>query len=181
MGCNRCSEVLQRFAQLIQALCPLWRFRALTKARLRALLESDAAVPAKAPPAECDVSKGFPASLGNRGDSEERAASGRSPNVQSGNRGSSKRHAASSDSRGDSRDISAFPGVRGDAGRHSMLSGCRGDSMEPFSSGVVGDVASSLCHAGAASITVPSAIGMYLPGSCKAALARSASSACNVM
>ena len=180
MGCNRCSEVLQRFAQLIQALCPLWRFRALTKARLRALLESDAAVPAEASGADCGVSEGFPASLGNRGDSEERAASGRSPNVQSGNRGSSKRHAASSDSRGDSRDISAFPGVRGDAGRHSMLSGCRGDPVEPFSSGTAG-VASSFCHAGAASITVPSAIGMYLPGSCKAALARSASSACNVM
>ena len=162
MARNRCSEVLQRFAQLIQALCPLWRFRALRKARLRALLESDAAVPAKASGAECDVSKGFPAS-GNRGNSDE---PGPGRNVQSSNCGGSSRHAASSDSRGDSR------GVRGDAGRHSMPSDCRGNSDEPA-------VASSAV--GVASITVPSAIGMYRPGSCKAALARSASRACVVM
>ena len=158
MARNRCSEVLQRFAQLIQALCPLWRFRALTKARLRALLESDAAVPAKASGAEYDVSKGSPSS-GNRGDSEE-PAPGRS--VQSGNCGSSKRRAASSDSRGDSRDVSVFPGVRGNSEEPAVAS-------------------SSAGVAGAASITVPSAVGMYLPGSRKAALARSASSACNVM
>ena len=197
---NRYSEVLQRYAQPTQALCPtFWRFRALREARLRALFESDTAVPTEASPADCSVSEGFPASLGNCGDPEWHATlSDRrgAPKRQSGKHGNSKRHAALSDNCGDSRGISAFPDVRGDSGkhsavpgvrgepeRHSVLSGCRGDSMElsVVSSGAVGDVASSLCHAGVASITVPSAIGMYLPGSCKAALARSASSACNVM
>ena len=187
---------MQRFAQRTQPLCPtFWRFRALRAARLRALFESNgAAVHAEASPADGGDSKGCSASSGNRGDSEWHAASSGNRGdpkrhaASSGNRGNSKRHAVLSDNCGDSERNAAFPGARGEPERHAVFSGNRGDSERHsafsgkhsvFSGGIGGAVASSLwSHAGAASITVPSAVGVCLPGSCKAA--RSASNACNV-
>ena len=204
MGLNRCFEVLQRFAQRTQPLCPTFcRFRALRAARLRALFESNGtAAHAEASTADGGDSKGCSASSGNHGDSERHAASSGNRGdsrrhaassgnrgdpkrhaASSGNRGNSKRHAVLSDNCGDSERNAAFPGARGEPERHAVLSGNCGDSMEHsvFPSGIGEAVAtSSWSLGGAASITVPSAVGMYLPGSFKAALARSASNACNV-